>query len=43
MIVGATARFAFRVAGALVTVPSELLTVTVNVDPPSVVAVAGVA
>jgi hypothetical protein len=43
VIVGATgAGFTVRVAAALVTVPAVLLTATVNVDPLSVVAVAGV-
>jgi hypothetical protein len=43
VIVGATGvGFTVRVAAALVTVPAALLTVTVNVDPLSVVAVAGV-
>jgi hypothetical protein len=39
---GAGAGFTVRVAAALVAVPAVLLTTTLNVDPLSVVAVAGV-
>jgi hypothetical protein len=43
VIIGATAAaFTVSVAAALVTVPAELVTTTRNVDPLSVVAVAGV-